>query len=142
MKNYQQEIIEALKAYLEARHVVRMRPEGFSSVHRKTPEYEEYRRLTEIEADAYSKLWRLTDREYDEDGFRNFMWEWRYWKVMGRKCCWYQRDSANEHHLASETMRKSAEAEERFVEACGLTEIYEPATFYIENAFPNLKPMS
>ena len=131
------EIIRCLKDYLEARHAVRQRPEGFMSFHAPTEGYKEYERLTEISKNAYAKLLEATDTGYREDGFCNFVWEWKYWKVMSQKCCWYQKDPTTDY-LAAETMRNLQDAETNFVKACRLEEFYQPSSYYIEKQFPNL----
>jgi len=49
----------------------------------------EYQRVREAHYKATADLWMATDIEYDNDGFRDRVWYWRYWKVQARKCCWY-----------------------------------------------------
>ena len=84
------------------------------------------------------ELWRVTDGEYAEDGFRNIVWEWRYWNVMSRKCCWSQLSTGNSK-WAGETMSELQKVETKLVEVCGLMDEYKPASYYIEKQFPNLK---
>ena len=133
-------IIECVKNYIEANDALRKNPCGWTACHpsKDTPEGEEYYRLNENYQDAYSKLWMTTDVEYNEDGFRDVIWNWRYWKIMARKCCWYQKLIPT-YHLAAETMRNLQDAENKLIEVCGLTEIYKSSSYYIEKQFPNLK---
>ena len=138
--NRDEHIIECLRIYILTENSMRKNPCGWKSCGpRDTPEWREYKVLREQHDEATAKLWMATDIEYDEDGFREHVWNWRYWKVMARKCCWYQTT----HHgteLAAGTMSNLAHAEAQFVEACGLTSIYITACEHIEAKFPNLKP--
>jgi len=133
------EIIRRFKIYVETQDALRNNPMSFSSVHHpKNPKYPEFKKQSEEAQQAYSNLWMATDMEYAEDGFRNFMWEWRYWKVMARKCCWYQKSIFTDY-MASKTMLNLQRAETNFAKVCGLSENYKPSSYYIEKAFPNLK---
>lgn len=87
---------------------------------------------------AFSALWAATDFEYNEDGFRDVCWNWRYWKVMARKCCWYQKN-VKTNHLAAQTMAEMSRAFAKMVEVCGLGEGFMSSCDYLEEAFPNLK---
>lgn len=136
----QLEIIAALKEYLEADNDLRRNPISWRSSlpHSSDPHWSSYTREKDRYQAAVSNLWLLTDVEYDNDGFRNVVWNWRYWSVMARKCCWYQKDPLT-YHKAGETMHELQQAETKFAEVCGLMNQYKPASFYIEEQFPNLK---
>lgn len=140
MSDWKLGIIEAMKEHLIAHHEHRIRPEGWQSVRRNWGP--EYLAIAERDRAAKNKLWEITDMEYAEDGFRNFVWEWRYWSVMARKCCWSQRSGSTD--WAAETMAKCGKAKLNFVKACGLEELYHSPHEYIEKMFPNLrtKPIS
>ena len=132
------EIIDALREYIKANDASRKSPCGWQScAPGDTPEWKEYAILSEKYRQASSKLWEVTNVEYDENGFYEFVWNWRYWKVMARKCCWYQRFGTT--YKAGKTMKKLAKAEFEFVQACGLESIYRSSCSYIEEAFPKLK---
>lgn len=137
-----EEVVERLRVYIEAERACRMNPHSWRSCHPdpETPEGREYARVSSDYQKATAALWMATDFEYAEDGFRDVVWKWRYWSVMARKCCWYQRFGTT--FRAVRTMRKLQEAESRFVEVCGLTAIYRTAASYIEEHFPNLKRTS
>lgn len=135
MSDLKSEVIAAMREYILSEHAYRMRPEGWQSVPRSLSQ--EYLAIKERARAARSKLWEITDFEYAQDGFRNFAWEWRYWKVMARKCCWSQ--SGGSTKWASETMSKLAKAEDNFVDACGLTDLYRAPSEYIERMFPKLR---
>lgn len=133
------EITEAFRVYILANNAFRKSPCGWKSVRgpEDSPEWKEYAVLSEAFQKASSDLWMVTDVEYEEDGFRDRVWNWRFWKVMARKCCWYQRFGTK--FKAGWTMGQLAKAELRFVEACGLLSIYKSSRDHIEEAFPNLK---
>jgi hypothetical protein len=131
-------VTEALRVYIVAEDALRKHPQGWlSSPPPETPDGQEYMRLVDVAHDAAAALWMATDVEYSEDGFRDRVWNWRFWKVMARKCCWYQRFGTT--FKAAWTMRQLQKAEDRLVEACGLTSIYRSPCSYIEEKFPNLK---
>ena len=132
-------IIRCAKAYIEADHAVRSNPCGWKSCHgsKEDPIWAEYYRLSDIYHKAYSDLWIATDCEYGSE-MTNAAWEWRYWSVMARKCCWYQLQSGNTEK-ASQTMQALHNAEVHLMEVCGLSDLYNPPQHYLEEAFPNLK---
>ena len=133
------EVTECLRAYILANDAARKHPHAYRSFHNPhTPEGAEYERLSQASQKAASDLWMATDFEYDDSAFRSAVWTWRYWKVMARKCCWYQLGGKC-HWRAGWTMGKLQEAETKMVEVCGLTGIYRTACSYLEEAFPNLK---
>lgn len=134
------DIIIALKRYILANTAFRNNPISWRSVmpHSSDPCYKTYSSQKKEYEEAYSNLWRLTDMEYTEDGFRNLFWEWRYWKVMARKCCWYQTSIITDYK-AGKTMAALQKAEYDFVKACGLETEYVSACEHIEKQFPNLK---
>jgi len=132
-------VTECLRAYILANDAARKHPLAYSSVHRPdTLAGQQYAKLSEASQVAYAALWMATDFEYDDSPFRSAVWTWRYWKVMARKCCWYQLGGKC-HWRAGWTMRKLHEAEVKMVEACGLQGIYRSPCSYLEEAFPNLK---
>jgi len=133
------EITKAAKVYIEANDAVRRNPCGYKSCHGRPddPVWKEYYKLNEAYRKAYSDLWEATDVEYAEDGFRDKVWEWRYWKVMARKCCWYQKSIITDH-MAAKTMRRLHLAEAEMMAACGLSD-YKSPCYYLEEMFPNLK---
>jgi hypothetical protein len=134
-------IVRAAKAYMDAHHAARSHPLAFSSaVHPMSDEYPEYKAVNIAYQKAYSDLWMATDVEYDEDGFRNLIWEWRYWKVMARKCCFYQKSMLTSH-LAGKTMRNLQDAESKMMTACGLDN-YKPRATILRKHFQNLKSKS
>jgi hypothetical protein len=149
-------VIQALRTYLEVDSALRSNPQSIRSS--PPPDNEEgraYLRLQELYHQAYAALWAATDFEYAEDGFRDVCWKWRYWKVMARKCCWYQRGGAvgtesvfttikiklfgAEQNAAALTMAELHRAEDAMVEACGLLDSYRSSGSYLKQHFPNLK---
>ncbi len=134
------EIVRAAKAYIDANHAVRSNKCGYMSFHgpKEDPKWAEYYRLSDIFKNAKADLWEATDMEYGGHEICNAAWEWRYWKVMARKCCHYQT-SMFTNHMASKTMSQLGDAEERLMKVCGLEDIYKSPNHYIEEAFPKLK---
>lgn len=135
------QIVYCAKAYIEANHAVRSNPCGLRSCHgpETDPIWAEYYALSASYEEASSKLWMATDVEYSEnDPIANAAWNWRYWKVMARKCTTYLK-SVSTMHLASKTMRNLHDAEAKLMEACGLMEFYKSPCEYLEEHFPNLK---
>ena len=134
------EIIRCAKRYIETRHATRNHPKAYSSIRGpvESPEWKEYSILSNAYHDAYSDLWMATDVEYGDDEIANAAWNWRYWKVMARKGCWYQKSIFTDY-MASKTMRNLDDAETKLMEVCGLLELYKPSSYYIERAFPKLK---
>lgn len=128
-------ITKALQRWIRANNALRKHPLAYSYRRESNTEFDE---LSKEYQESYKELWSATDVEYAEDGFRNIVWEWRYWKVMARKCCWYQLSTGNTR-LAGETMTALQNAETKLVEVCGLTDEYKPTSDYIEKQFPNLK---
>jgi hypothetical protein len=147
-------VTEALRAYLVIDKAIRSHPQGYKSS--PPPDNEEgrsYLRLQKRFVLAHSLLWEATDFEYEEDGFRDKCWNWRYWKVMARKCTFYldggplilealSRDQCVRlFHAdpAAATMRRLHEAELEMVKACGLESLYRSPCSYLQDQFPNLK---
>lgn len=133
-------IVRAAKAYLEANHSLRSNPCGWKSIHgpKTDPVWAEYYRLSEVYRQAEAELWAATDIEYSDDPIARSAWEWRYNKVMARKCTHYIKSSGSSD-LAADTMKRLGEAEHTFMNACGLGDMYQSPSKYIEAAFPNLK---
>lgn len=132
-------IVDCLRTYILAKDALRKNPTSWKSCHPlpDTEEGREYKRVRDIYERAESALWAATDIEYDDSDFRDAVWNWRYWRVMARKCCWYQRFGTT--FKAGQTMHRRQAAETRFVEVCGLSDIYRTANSYIEERFPNLR---
>ena len=139
MNDDKEHVTKLLRDCIIAEDVLRKNPWSWKACHPKpdSPEGIEYNRLHTILYDADAKLWMATDFEYDKDGFRDIVWNWRYWKVMARKCCWFQRFGTT--YRAGRTMKKLHKAEEEFARVCGLLDIYRSPCSYIEEQFPNLK---
>lgn len=141
--NDQKQIISCLKDYILAEKELRENPISLSSSGEglsNSPKSIEYRHLCWTYAQTSMALWIHTDIEYQEDGFREFVWNWRYWKVMARKCCWSQRFGDTE--WAKATMQTLQNAELELVKVCGLIDIYKTSCEYLEEAFPGLKMKS
>jgi hypothetical protein len=138
--HYKVEIILALKRQIEAERACRANPCGWRSCHgpKSDPVWAEYYKLRDELTDADKELWHVTEMEYGGCPIINACWEWRYWSVMSRKCCWYQTNPLTDYK-AADTMRALAKAELDMVKACGLEEIYKSPNEYLEEAFPNLK---
>ena len=132
-------IIEAFSNCIELNDKLRKHPHAYRSSppNLETPEGREYQTLSTAYRAAEAVLWMKTDVEYDEDGFRNVVWEWRHAKVMARKCCWMQRFGATGD--AAKAMRQLQEAESALATVCGRGHIYRTSCSYLEEAFPNLK---
>lgn len=134
-------IIRCFKEYIDAEKDYRSNPISWSSAimpHSGSPHWARYSQQSNRYKKATADLWMATDVEYDVDGFRDSVWEWRYWSVMSRKCCWYQQFPEKDH-LAAETMKKLHNAELNLAAVCGLSDEYKSPCEYIEEAFPNLK---
>lgn len=135
-----EQITEALKEFIIANRELRNNPISWRSVkpYPTDPEWLTYSVQQSRYERAEMELWSVTDVEFAEDGFRNLVWEWRYWKVMARKCCWYQTVPLL-GYKAGRTMAELQRAEYNFVKACDLLAEYKPASAYIEEQFPKLK---
>ncbi len=133
-------IIVAAKNYIEATHALRSNPLGYRSCHgpKTDPAWAEYYRLQDVYRKVYGELLVATDVEYGDNPIANTAWEWRYWKVLARKCCYHQL-STGSTKVAGQTMASLHKAEAAFMDACGLTELYTTPCQYLEKAFPNLK---
>jgi hypothetical protein len=134
-------ITEAFHNLILAEHVLRKNKWSWMAFHppKDTPEGIEYYHQQEASIQAEMKLWNVTDIEYDRNGFREYVWTWRYWKVEARKCCWYQKTLCSTWR-AGWTMKMLQQAEDNLVHVCGLQSIYRSSCSYIEEQFPNLKP--
>lgn len=105
-----------------------------------TPEGLEYKRVSDEHRAAMAEFWMLTDCEYDTEEPYAACWEWRYSKVMARKCCHLQsKNGLFGSTAAKELMKKLHKAEVHLYEVLGLSEEYKSPCQYIEEAFPNLK---
>ncbi len=140
MSDWKEKLIQCAKAYIDANDALRNNPLSWKSCIPPscTPEGKKYSILAEAYKNASSALWMITDVEYtDKDPLRAAAWEWRYWKVMARKCCWSQF-TTGQTNWAAETMRKLHEAESKLMTECGLDN-YKSPCYYIERQFPDLK---
>ena len=89
---------------------------------------------------AEMELWNLTDIEYDEEPLYAACWQWRYCKVMARKCCWLQlKHPVEGSRMAGELMQNLHMAESNLMGLLGLMDEYKSPCQYLEEAFPGLK---
>lgn len=115
-------LTKAVKDYTEAEHTLRSNPLSWSSrgPDYTTPEGQKYREENKAYRAALAELWMITDVEYDDkDPVAAACWEWRYWSVMARKCCWSQL-TTGKTDWAAETMQKLDEAGRHLLEVLGL----------------------
>jgi|ERR1035441_5173606 hypothetical protein len=140
MNKWKEKLTAIAKRCIEAENKCRANPCGWQSCGPSdTPEGREYVALCETWKEAESDLWQVTDVEYDdEDLLRAAVWEWRYWKVMSRKCTWHILKDGNSE-WAGDTMRQLQKAESHFMELLGLSDLYKSPIQYIKEAFPKLK---
>jgi hypothetical protein len=140
MNKWKEELTAIAKRCIEAEKKCRANPCGWQSCGpRDTPEWKEYAILSATWQDAESDLWRATDVEYDDkDPLRAACWEWRYAKVMARKCTWYLLKDGNSK-WAGETMQKLHMTEMNLMGLLGLLAEYKAPCHYIEEQFPRLK---
>lgn len=128
------EIGAVLKRYLLSKNAFSNHPDSLKAFHSNNSDYD---RLKEEYRSATADLWEITDREYREDGLHDKMWNWRYAKVMARKCTFLLRGIRGTTR-AAKLMRKLDVAEKEFVQAFDLENIYENANERLKRAFPNL----
>jgi hypothetical protein len=102
--------------------------------HPSDPSFPEYKAQSDAHKQAQADLWMATDFEYDDSPFRSAVWNWRYWKVMVRKCCWYQLNCSMPRK-ASRVMSKKQRAEDELIRVCGLDDIYRSPCSYIKEKF-------
>lgn len=140
MSEWKEELTAIAKRYIETEKACRANPCGWQSCPpRDTPVWKEYAILRAAWQEAEKDLWQVTDIEYDDkDLLRATCWEWRYWKVMARKCSWYQLNRGNTDEAAY-TMQKLHNAEAKLMELCGVKDFYKFPCQYLEEAFPGLK---
>ena len=140
MNDWKERLTAIAKRCIETEKACRANPCGWQSCGPgDTPEWKEYAVLSAAWQEAERDLWQVTDIEYDDkDPLRAAAWEWRYWKVMARKCCWSQLTTGNTY-WAKETMRELHRAETHLMDLCGLSDLYKSPCQYLEEAFPNLK---
>src|ERR1035437_5545722 len=124
MNNWKEELTAIAKRYIESEKACRAHPLAYSSCPPLGHDGQEYLVLSSEWQVAADDLWRVTDVEYDDkDPLRAACWEWRYWKVMARKCCWYQLNKGNTDEAAY-TMQKLHSAEAKLMELCGVKDFY------------------
>jgi hypothetical protein len=133
------ELIDCFRKYIAAEKALRANGCGWKSWRVPGPEWDEYVILTEKWKKAYSDLWMITEIEYSEKcELSRLCWNWRYYKVMSRKCTWLQlvfQDSIG----AGKFMKDLHEAELQLATACGLADEYKSPCQYLEEAFPGLR---
>lgn len=136
---WEADIIRAAKEYVEAYHLYRMNPLGLCAYHgpKEDPKWAAYYQLQDAYYKAYGELLSATDVEYGNSEIANTAWEWKYWKVMARKCTFHI--GQGESYKAKEIMDEVIRAEENFMKACGLEELYNSPLHYLEHHLPNLK---
>jgi hypothetical protein len=134
------ELTAIAKRWIATEKKCRAHPLAYSScIHPETERGKEYLRLSEEHQKAESELWMETDVEYnDKDPLRAACWEWRYWKVMARKCCHYQL-TTGKTDWAGQTMHSLHMAEVNFMGLLGLLDEYKSPCQFLEEAFPGLK---
>lgn len=139
MNNLKETLIETAKRYIETEKACRAHSLAYSSCPPQGHDWHEYLILSTEWQEAVRDLWQVTDVEYDDkDPLRAACWEWRYWKVMARKCCWYQLSKGNTDE-ASYTMQKLHMAEMNLMGLLGLLAEYKSPCQHLEEAFPGLK---
>ena len=125
---WKKRLTAAVKKYIETDRACRANPCGYQSCGpRDTPEWKEYARLSEEYRKAKTAMWEITDVEYDVEEPYAAAWEWRYWHVMSRKCCFSQLTTGNTV-WAGETMTNLETAERNLACVCGLKDLYEKVT--------------
>ncbi len=133
---------EAAREVIRTEKICRANPLSWSS-RGPDPNTEEGRKyLTESDAShkAMAEFWMLTDCEYNTEEPYAACWEWRYAKVMARKCCWYQlKQPILGSRKAGNLMSILHRAEAHLYDVLGLSEEYKSPCQYIEEAFPKLK---
>jgi hypothetical protein len=127
MNDLRNRLTEIVKRWIAAEKACRANSCGYQSCPpRDTPEWREYAILSATWQEAESDLWRATDIEYDDDPLRAACWQWRYCKVMARKCCHLQLKYPNEgSRMAAELMQNLHMAEMNLVGLLGLLNEYK-----------------
>ena len=139
MNDWKERLTVIARRCIETEKVCRAHPLAYSSCPHQGHDWEEYQVLSAEWQEAESDLWRATDVEYDDkDPLRAACWEWRYCKVMARKCTWYLLKDGNSK-WAGETMQKLHMAEMNLMGLLGVLNEYKAPTHYIEEQFPRLK---
>lgn len=143
MNNWKERLTAIAKQCIEAEKKCRANPCGWQScAPGDTPEWKEYAVLSAAWQEAERDLWAITDIEYDDkDPLRAAAWEWRFRKVMARKCTWHLLHDGNSK-WAGEAMHQLQEAESNLMSLLGLSDLYKSPCQYIEEAFPGLKKVS
>ena len=136
-------LIEISLRWIAAEKACRANPCNWQSCPpRDTPEWKDYAILSARWQEAESELWMATDVEYDDkDPLRVAAWEWRYRKVMARKCTWYLLKDGNSK-WAGEAMQNLHMAEANLMGLLGLLNEYTAPSHYIKEQFPRLKKVS
>lgn len=131
------QLSDLFRACIEFEDARRKHPQAYKSSPPHGQDGDGYKILCRAARNADAEFWSATDFEYSEDGLRDVIWNWRYWKVIVRKCCWSQRNGSTK--WAGNAMASLQEAETKMVEVLGLSDIYRTGHSYLEEAFPNLK---
>ena len=142
MKDWKEELTAIAKRWIEAEKKCRANPCGWQSCSpRDTPEWKEYAILSAAWKETESELWQATDVEYnDKDPLCAACWQWRYSKVMARKCTHLllTRPIVGSK-MAGELMQNLHMAETNLMGLLGVLNEYKSPNQYIEEAFPKLK---
>lgn len=127
MNAFKERLTAIAKRYIEAERACRANPCGYQSCPpRDTPEWIDYAILSAAWREAESELWQATDIEYDEDPLRAACWQWRYCKVMARKCCYIQLKFPKDgSRMAAELMQNLHMAEMNLMGLLGLLDAYK-----------------
>jgi hypothetical protein len=132
--DFKQQVTAVLKHYIETKKALRSHPHSLAAFKSKDPNYA---KLEEDYRQATRDIWEITDVEYNEDGFRDLLWQWRFSNVLARKCTWWMK-TGNHTGVAAALMEDVDNYEKALVAACGLENIYESADESIRKHFPNL----
>lgn len=142
-EQWKQELTDAARECIRCEKICRANPISWSArgPDPRTEEGQKYLFESDAWQKAESKLWMLTDVEYDDkDALRAACWQWRYCKVMARKCCFIQLKFPKEgSRTAGDLMSNLHHAEATLMKLLGLENEYKSPCQYIEEQFPNLR---
>ena len=144
MNDWKEKLTVIARRCIETEKVCRAHPLAYSSCPHQGHDWAEYQVLSAEWQEAESDLWRATDVEYDDtDALRAACWQWRYCKVMARKCTYLLlKHGAKGSQLAGELMQNLHMAEMNLMGLLGLMGEYKAPTKFIEEQFPRLKKVS
>src|ERR1035437_1084363 len=94
MNDWKEELTAIAKRCIETEKACRSHPVAYRAfIDTRSEQGQEYQKLSEAWQEAERDLWEITDVEYDDkDPLRAACWEWRFCKVMARKCCYLLRN--------------------------------------------------